>query len=412
MGKLTGTGHFNGYYYPELPHVALDPLYGTALLSWDDQRTPPVTGNNIYMRHLDDLNDINYFPPNYLVKQLYNPYGAITANPVVLSGSSKKYSAIDAYSGYSGYDVTTPVVEILDNYNLGNVSVSVYTNTGAIRKYNGSPYLDRNYTITPENNPAGAATINLRLYFTTAEFDALKAADPGISSPADLAVIKQPATGSAPASYIFVAGQESVIPQSWAAVPGGYYIEIAINSFSNFYIQKLNGALPLQWLNVQAQWINSQAKISWQVAQQLNVKDYTVQQSLNGIDFNNVCKVSANNGTSYNCTVQALPNVVNYYRVQQTDIDGKSSVSKIVTLQSSAKGMISIYPNPAKDHLFIRNNLNYRNLEITDLSGKVILKRIIVNGVNNIPIDQLHRGTYFVRLYDEAKSESLKFIKD
>jgi hypothetical protein len=412
MGKPTGSGASKGYYYPDHPYVALDPLNGTALLSWNDSRYPPSTGNNIYLRHLDTLNVDNYFPPGKLVKQLINPYGAITANPAVLLGSSKRFTTIDAYSGYSGYDVTTPVVEILDNYNLGSVAVSVYENTGAIRKYNGSPYLDRNYTITPENNPGGAATINVRLFFTQVEFDDLKAADPSVTSPADLAVIKQPASGSAPAACIFVAGEQKVVPQSWAAVAGGYYIEISINSFSNFFIQKANAALPLQWVDVQAEWINNQAKITWQVAQQVNVKDYTVQQSADGINFTNVCNVAASNSTTYSCGVAGTLNAVNYYRVQQTDIDGRSSISKTVTLKSSSNGAIIIYPNPVKDHLYISNDLNYRNLLITDLAGKIILKKSISDGLNKIQIDQIPAGSYFIRLSDGDKTQSLKFVKD
>lgn len=413
MGKSTGTGHSNGYYYPELPHIAIDPLNGTALLSWDDQRSPPVTRSNIYMRHLDNLNAVDYFPPNYLVKQLINPYGASTANPIVLSGTSKKFTPIEAYSGYSGSEVTTTVVEILDNYNLGSVAVSVYQNTGAIRKYNGSPYLDRNYTITPENNPGGSATINVRLFFTQIEFDALKLADPSINSPADLVVIKQPATGSAPATFIFVAGGQTIVPQSWAAVPGGYYIEIAINSFSNFFIQKANGALPVQWLDVQAHWLNkNDAKITWQVAQEINVKNYTVQQSVDGTNFTNVCNAAGNNSITYNCIVPGLPNAVNYYRVQQTDINGKSTLSKIVTLESSSSRTIIIYPNPAKDQLFIRNDLNYRSLVITDLAGKILLKKAISNGLNTISIKQMPAGSYLIRLSDGIKAGTVKFVKD
>jgi hypothetical protein len=412
MGRPTGSGHFNGYYNPDHPNILVDPLNGTGLLSWNDQRTPPATGNNIYMRHLDNLKIDSYFPPYNLVKQLINPYGATTASPAVLLGSSKKFTTIEAYSGYSGYDVSTPIVEILDNYNLGSVTVSVYENTGAIRKYNGKPYLDRNYTITPENDPAGLATINVRLFFTQGEFDALKAADPSIISPGDLAVIKQPATGSAPASYIFVAGEQAIVPQSWAIAPGGYYIEIAVNGFSNFFIEKANGALPVQWLDVQAQWVNNDAKITWQVARQINLKDYIVQQSSDGIHFANACNVAANNATNYSCTVSATANAVNYYRVQQTDIDGLSSMSKTVILQPSSNRTVLIYPNPAKDHLYIRNDLNYHRLEITDFGGKVILKKSISNGLNTIQIDQIPAGAYFIILSDGDKNETLKFVKD
>ncbi|HEY5368343.1 MAG TPA: T9SS type A sorting domain-containing protein [Hanamia sp.] len=416
MGKPTGAGRFNNSWYLDNnsnSDIIIDPINGTGLLTWNDIRTPPSTGNNIYMQHLDNLNVVDYFPPYNFVKPLINPYGATSANPAVFLGTSKKFTTINAHSVYSGYDVTTPVVEILDNYNLGTVEVSVYQNTGAIRKYNGSPYLDRNYMITPENNPAGAATINVRLYFSQTEFDALKTADPSITSPGDLAVIKQPATGSAPASYIFVAGEKTVVPQSWAAVPGGYYIEIVINSFSNFFIAGAKSALPVTWLGIQAQWVNqNEAKVNWQVAQEVNVKEYTVQQSLDGTNFVNTCNVAANNANNYSCTVSPVLNAINYYRVQQTDIDGKSSLSKIVALKSSSNRSIIIYPNPAKNNLFIRNDLNYRNLVITDLAGKVVLKKSISNGLNNIQIDRIPAGSYFIRFSDGDKSETLKFVKE
>lgn len=411
MGTPTGSGHFNGYYNPDRPYIALDPVNGTGLLSWNDQRTPPSTGNNIYLRHLDNLNVADYYPAVNLVKQLINPYGATTANPAALLGSSKKFTTINAYSGYSGYDVTTPVVQILDNYNLGAVTVSVFENTGAIRKYNGSPYLDRNYTITPENNPGGAATINVRLFFTQAEFDALKAADPSIASPADLAVVKQPATGSAPASYIFVAGKETVVPQSWAAVPGGYYIEIAITGFSNFFIQGVNGALPLQWLEVKAQWVNNDAKITWQVAQEINVKDYTVQQSLDGINFTDACNVKADNATTYSCTVSADANTIHYYRVLQTDIDGKSSLSKIVVLNSTGTQSVSIYPNPVTDKMQVTGLQNFSEFTIVNMEGKIMKKQKLTARSQSISVQYLQPGMYLLNLTGNSQTQTLKFIK-
>lgn len=411
MGMPTGSGHFNGYYNPDRPYIALDPVNGTGLLSWNDQRTPPSTGNNIYLRHLDNLNVGDYYPSVNVVKQLINPYGATAAAPAVLLGTSKKFTTISAYSGYSGYDVTTPVVAILDNYNLGSVAVSVFENTGAIRKYNGSPYLDRNYTITPENNPGGAATIKVRLFFTQAEFDALKAADPSIASPADLAVVKQPATGSAPASYIFVAGEETVVPQSWAAVPGGYYIEIAITGFSNFFIERVNGALPLQWLDVKAQWVNHDAKITWQVAQEINVKDYTVQQSLDGINFTDACNVKANNATTYSCTVSADANTIHYYRVLQTDIDGKSSISKIVVLNPTGTQGVSIYPNPVTDKMQVTGLQNFNEFTIINIEGKIMKKQKLTARSQSISVQYLQPGMYLLKLIGNSQTQTLKFIK-
>ncbi len=416
MGKRVGTGIYNGsslYYSMEQPFAGLDLLDGTGVIAWkDNSAIPGNTGDNIFMRHLDSLNVVNYLPPINAIKLLPNPYGPTTAYPAILLGSSKKYSVIEALSLNGGIYATTPVAEILDNYNLGNVNVSVFENTGAIRTYNGKPYLNRNYNITPENNPAGGATISVRLYFTQVEFDALKAADPSITSPGDLAVVKQPATGSAPASFIFVAGATTIYPQSWAAVPGGYYIEIAVNSFSNFFIQGPSGALPLTWLNINAQWAdNSNAKVSWQVANQINIKKYNLQHSYNGIQFVNVCDVAATISEHYNCTVPAEKNLIHYYRVLQTDVDGKSSLSDIVILNSAVAQPVAIYPNPVMDEMKITGLSNYQEFSIINAEGKLMLKGKLASQSQSISVKDFKSGIYLLKIIGKTEIQTLKFIK-
>ena len=69
------------------------------------------------MRHLNNLNVAGYLPPYKLIKLIPNPYSATVANPVVLLGTSKQFSTFEVNG--------SPVVDILDNYNLGNVAVTV-----------------------------------------------------------------------------------------------------------------------------------------------------------------------------------------------------------------------------------------------------------------------------------------------
>ncbi len=410
MGKALS---YDGANTP-VPYIALDPINGTGVASWHAAKNvSPGSGNNIYMRHLDSLNIAGYVPSYKIVKQLLNVYGASPAYPAVLVGSSKRYTTIEAYTGYRGYDNTSPVIEVLDNYNLGYVNTSLFENTGTIRTANGRPYLDRNYTITPDNNPTGSAVINVRLFFTQAEFDALKAADPSITSPGDLAVIKQPATGSAPASYIFLAGEQTVLPQSWAAVPGGYYIEIAVTGFSNFFILKNSNSLPITWLGIQAQLVsNADAKVTWQVADQQNVKDYVVQRSLNGNDYADFCTVGATNETQYYCIVPVTASVKNYYRVMERDNDGRKMYSKVALLQTGTEGAVMVYPNPVTDHLQLTNVQKYAYLQITDIAGKIIHVQKISGYVQTVNVNQLAPGTYIIRLNSNERIQSIKFIKN
>lgn len=412
MGRAIGTGYIHSYYGVAYESAALDPTNGTAVMAWSDTRNNGVSGlYDIYMRHLDHLTDPNYQPPYTRVRAIMNGYGsAISQN---ITGSNSGFSTFEANASYNSADPGfTPVVDISDNYNLGNVTVNVYENTtGSIRTTNGVAYLDRSFTITPDNNPNGAATVTVRLFFTTAQFNALKAADPAITSPGDLAVIKQPGTGSG-STYSVVAGEKTVLPQSWAAVDGGYYIEIQITSFSNFFIARNTNPLPLNWLGIRAQWQNgTQAKVSWQVADQQNVKTYTAQYSTDGNSFTDACTIPADAAqTQYSCIAEA-DHDKNFYRVMETDLDGKMNYSMVVVLTGSQPGL-RMYPNPAKDVLYVDGVSGYKLIQITDASGRILQRQIVVSSRQQVDIHALAPGIYTLTLTGNSDSKTLRFIKN
>ncbi|HEX8314476.1 MAG TPA: T9SS type A sorting domain-containing protein, partial [Flavisolibacter sp.] len=261
--------------------------------------------------------------------------------------------------------------------------------------------------------PPGAI-MNVRLFFTNAEFDALKAADPSITSPANLAVVKQPASGSAPASYIFVAGEQTIFPQSWAAVSGGYYIEIEVNGFSNFYIFKSTAStLPVRWLGIQAQWQNTaEARITWQVADQVNVRHYVVRHSLDGVAYTDACTVPANNNTQYNCTVPATAGHKNYYRVMQEDLSGRKGYSTVVWLQATDQPSLTIYPNPVKDKLYLAGGAGFTTYQIADQAGRIVQEGRFTTNTSYIPTYRLPAGSYLFKLLGNGRTAALKFIKE
>jgi Secretion system C-terminal sorting domain len=417
MGKPIGTPVFNGsYYYPELPYAVLDAVNGTGLIGWQDIRViGTYMGTNIFMRHLDSMNVVNYIPLNKKIQPLAN--GTTVANAAVLTGISKKFTAIEAYNTFSG--TTSPVTEILDNYNLGGVTVNVFENAGAIRSYNGKAYLDRNYTIKPENNPAGAADINVRLFFTTAQFDALKAADATITTPADLGVIKQANPGAVvPDAYAPVAGEQTIHQLGWKAIDGGYYIEIQINSFSNFFIQQVDAALPVTWLDVNAKWLNEgKVSVSWMVADEINAEDYIVQISSDGNSFSNVCTTNAAGLSAYHCDVAALNSKKYYFRVLQRDLDGHSSLSKTVVLSPTGNATgLTLSPNPANGYTVVHaqnTGASMYSLSVISMEGKTVLSVNAITGNSyTIPLLSLRTGIYGVRIVlSDGSSITKKLIK-
>jgi len=418
MGRPIVTGRdVHGYYYPLNPFVTLDPENGTGMICWDDESGGVAgQGENINMRHLDSLNLVSYSPgvngPQNLSYSLN--YGL----PITVLGTSHTWTTIETLNTTPG-GPNGSAAQILDNYNLGAVQTTLFENVGTIRNYNGVPYLDRNITIKPDDNPAGAGSISLRLFFTNAEFAALQAADPSIPNPGYLSVIKQPSSlNTAPGVYTPVAGEEVLTPTAWKAVSGGYYLELTVTGFSNFFIQKGSVPLPGTWLGVQAEWEDAQhAKVSWQVTDQQNVKDYTVQHSLDGVAYTDACSVDAASAastssvSSYSCIAAASEGGKNYYRVLQRDLDGKSKYSKVVELQSGPVSSLSLYPNPAKNVLYIGGLSEATELSLLELSGREIAHLSVSPGSAFIDLSRLTSGTYFIQLRKNGAMQTLKFVK-
>ena len=170
--------------------------------------------------------------------------------------------------------------------------------------------------------------------------------------------------------------------------------------------------LPVTWLGVQAQWQNNTtAKIRWQVTNQINVKDYTVQHSVDGIRFTNEYIVAASANTNYFCSLTASNTSNNYYRIQQQDVDGNINYSSIVILKSPTYPVF-YYPNPAKDKLFISGVNNYTIANIIDASGKIIVHSILNSTTNYIDVSLLTKGIYFIQLTTNKEIKTLKFIKE
>jgi len=65
---------------------------------------------------------------------------------------------------------------------------------------------------------------------------------------------------------------------------------------------------------------------------------------------------------------------------------------------------IQIYPNPAKDVLFINLNLDLENkdktqISLIDINGRLVGDQdILRNGLNTIKTDQLSKGIYFIQI--------------
>ncbi|HYK55273.1 MAG TPA: LamG domain-containing protein, partial [Flavisolibacter sp.] len=110
---------------------------------------------------------------------------------------------------------------------------------------------------------------------------------------------------------------------------------------SNFIAQGSSlVVLPLKWDSFTAQSQGNNVLLKWRTSSELNTKNFVVQRSIDGRLWSDIGQVAAA-GSSYTIKEYSYTDVhpvegINFYRILQTDIDGRSSYSNIRTATITA----------------------------------------------------------------------------
>ncbi len=98
--------------------------------------------------------------------------------------------------------------------------------------------------------------------------------------------------------------------------------------------------LPVEFISFSAVQVNEQIKLEWQTATEENNDFFTVEYSLNGIDFNEVAneKGAGNSQVVNTYHYYYIPKLsgIYYYRIKQTDYNGDFSYSEIISVNYNA----------------------------------------------------------------------------
>ncbi len=184
----------------------------------------------------------------------------------------------------------------------------------------------------------------------------------------------------------------------------------------------INCVLPVRLVSFNAAPQSGSVLLSWLTANEINNKHFKVQRSGNGQDFYDVGIVNAGNNNYSFTDNQPLPGT-NYYRLQQVDVDGRSTVSNILRITYGGNGAadkLVIYPNPVADKLvFTYHSLKNTQgtIKLYDFAGRV-MQQISTNFLKGYTSRQLNittlaAGTYLLEIVNSATKEKtiLRFTK-
>jgi len=321
------------------------------------------------------------------------------------------------------------VAEIKANGNaIGTVSAKLYKNDGSVRIVGGQPYLDRNVAISVSGGAGPFVTnggVDVRIYLTAAEYDALELADAGITDISNLGLYKTSSFACQPeinAAAVPVSGTTAS-----AFGSNGYVLKSKVTSFSTFFIAESGMTLlPVVIKEMNVNWLGNQASVSWSTVTETNTASFDIERSTDGRKFTIVGNVrtkgNSNVLNSYrfnDASVATLSSPIFYYRINVKDLDGKSAYSNTVSLSRGGNSFfVKAYPNPVKSTAML-NIFSDKNEKITwqltDVSGRTIRNNVnqINKGQNNIIIDMnsIPAGIYQLLIKGQQFSQTLKLQK-
>lgn len=176
--------------------------------------------------------------------------------------------------------------------------------------------------------------------------------------------------------------------------------------------------LPVKFASLTGQCDNNRMVIKFATASEQNNNYFTVQQSTDAQNWTAKSKImSAGNSATlknYSFTDSSASAYVSYYRIMQTDIDGSSLYSNVISVSSCGNAnaiSVSAYPNPSTGNFKVaytgdRNQVS--KTVVLDFNGKKVFEATGLRPA--IDLTNKPSGMYMVQVIVNATIYSAKVM--
>ena len=142
----------------------------------------------------------------------------------------------------------------------------------------------------------------------------------------------------------------------------GNILSGSFSSFGNKFTlaNRVGGTnpLPIELKDFTGRFDGSKVVLNWSTASELNNDYFTIERSVSGNEFAELLKVKGA-GTKKSLSVyeafdRAPSNELNYYRLKQTDLDGKATYHHVIAVNCTSERptTFTVYPNPSSGNDF------------------------------------------------------------
>ena len=177
-----------------------------------------------------------------------------------------------------------------------------------------------------------------------------------------------------------------------------------------------SGVLPVNLTSFTATEINNMVVLNWQTASEINNRNFDIQRSKDGSNWMTLGSVNgANNSVtavSYHFTDSIPLPRKNFYRLIQHDINGRSSYSRVISIDFSTSSYYTISGNPGNGIYNVNiQTLKPVSLWVSDLSGKRLQTTTAAPGLHRIDISRYPSGMYLLQIKTDTEILTKKLIK-
>ena len=277
-------------------------------------------------------------------------------------------------------------IQNLDNHDYGCTQVVIdRQGSGSSQFWNNNTanyLMNKTFRVLPANN-SSTGSYNITLYYTQAEVDGWIAATAQSLSNIQLVKVAGQISSVTPASPN---GAGAVVIGNPTISTLGTNTALTYNfttGFSGFGAGVPDVALPLTLLNFDGQLRQQHAALQWTTSFESNTKRFGVERSYDGVRYGNIGYVNGAGHSSsqrqYVFTDTALARLKNYYRLNEMDMDGNSSYSKVVMISNTNRDVsFTASPSPfttSLDLVFGQAPEGKTSIRLLDMTGKALFRQ-------------------------------------
>lgn len=167
-----------------------------------------------------------------------------------------------------------------------------------------------------------------------------------------------------------------------------------------------HNVVPIGLLSFSAGRVGEEVQLNWATASEMNNNYFTVERSKDGTSFEEVWQVKgAENSTTvlhYSAMDDKPYEGISYYRLKQTDMNGKSVYENVVEVDFGKLFHVNIYPNPFKATLTMMtqdtSQITNCTVRIYNALGEEVMNTPINKQLTVFETGNLPSGIYFYKM--------------